>query len=159
MSKKRKVGETEDFGSPPMVSPPALKHFGGGGGSTQILVLYTCTTRARETQFFWDWMRFARIIIRGQNVSVFKKKGPLLTLLGGHLGVIFQTPLFHKTCSQKILFRGKIGCKNCAKFLFRAVFPQKGKSLLGYVFEKPLVTHVYNTSIRVATPEWTLYTW
>ena len=44
----------------------------------------------------------------------------------------------------------KLGAEQC-KFLFRGVFPQKDKLLLG-MFWKPLalVTHSYNTNIQVA---------
>ena len=59
------------------------------------------------------FLRLNAVTCRCQNVPVFKKKGPFQILLGGHLGVIFQTPLFHRTCFKK----------KCAT--------QKGKSLLG----------------------------
>ena len=71
-----------------------------------------------------------RIAIRGQNVPIFKKKGPfgiLIGVLSGHslnfsvLPNVFQP---RKSCLGVNL----IGYENHTKFLFRSVFPGKGKS-------------------------------
>ena len=71
------------------------------GGGTQILGLYTCTTR----------MRFARITIMGQDVLFFKKKGSSLNFIREHLGVIFQT--FYST--KHVPQRSYLGIQNHAK--------------------------------------------
>ena len=63
-------------------------------------------------------------MVRGQNVPIFKKKGPLLDAIGAFRGN-FQTSLFHQMCSAKTSFayRGKIGTA-----IIWGIFPGKGKS-------------------------------
>ena len=91
-------------------------------------------------------MWFSRIMIRGRNVPVFKKKECFLNPFRGCLGFIFQT------CSkQKNLLRGKILLQNYAEFLFRGVFLRRANLYWG-MFWKPLVMHVYNTSMQVPPP-------
>ena len=49
-----------------------------------MLVLYTCATRETHKKgCYLDWMQFSRIVIRGQNVPVFKKKGILFNSIRG----------------------------------------------------------------------------
>ena len=76
-----------------------------------------------------------------------RKKGHFWILLGAFWGSLFK--LFYSTkCIPPKKNLVKFSAKLC-KILFKGVFPQKGKSLLG-MLRKPLVTHVYNTSIWVA---------
>ena len=60
----------------------------GGGGLSYISVVHMRDQRNVKKGCFWDWMREARIAFRGQtqNVPVFKKNGPIWTLLGGVYG-------------------------------------------------------------------------
>ena len=55
-----------------------------GRGFTWILVLPTCVTREKQKRIvFLDDTQFSRIMIRGQNVSVFKKKWTFWNYIGG----------------------------------------------------------------------------
>ena len=54
-----------------------------GGGHLNSSVVHVHDQRnAKKRVVYWDWTRFARIAIRGQNVPVFKKKGPFWIPLG-----------------------------------------------------------------------------
>ena len=84
----------------------------------------------------------------GVKTCLFSRKRVLFKFYYGLLGSFFQTPLFHKTCSQKILFRGKIGYETGPNSC-TGVFSSEKQISIRVCFEKPLVTHVYNTSIQV----------
>ena len=64
----------------------------------------------------------------------------------GYLGVIFQTP--PNMSSKKAYLGVNRGEKIVQNSHLGDVFPGEGNLRLGYV-SKPLVMHVYNTSIRV----------
>ena len=103
---------------------------------------------------FWDWTWFSRITIWGQSMPIFKKKGTFLKFYMGAFGVIFQNSSIPPNMfPKKILFRVVKLDANLHKI------PEGGFSSLHLkrtnldkgMFWKPLVTHVYNTSIRVLT--------
>ena len=52
--------------------------FSGGGGHLNHSVVHICTTRETQKKgwFFLGYKRFAQIVISGQNVPIFDKKGP-----------------------------------------------------------------------------------
>ena len=112
-------------------------------GATWILVLDTCGTRENCKK---------RVVFKAKRDSweswlgvkmCLSRKRVLCGFYWRPLGVFFQFSIFHSMFSPKILFRSKIGCKNCVKFSFRGCLSWKGQGL---------VTHVYNTSIWVPPP-------
>ena len=58
---------------------------------------------------------------RGQNVHVFKKKGPFWILKGAYRGQFWML-YCAKHVPKKFLFRSKIGCVNRLKFLSRDIY-------------------------------------
>ena len=70
------------------------------------------------------------IIIRDQNVPIFKKMGPFWILLGA-LGVHFS----NSKRPNNPLFGGKLGAKNHTKFLFRGCFSWRGQISIKVCFE------------------------
>ena len=106
-------------------------------GGTRILVLYTCATReTRKKGCFLILNAILENHDKGSKSVCFQEKGSFFYSIRGRLGVICQIPLFHQTYStKKPCLGGKIGCKIARKFLFRGVFPQKGKSRLGDILK------------------------
>ena len=84
---------------------------------------------------------------------LFSRKGILLEFYYRLLGIIFQTPLFHKTCllpppkKKKNGWRIKLGKKNM-KILVKGYFSKRENFYQG-MFWKYQVAHVYSTSIWV----------
>ena len=89
---------------------------------------------------------YSTITIRGQ-MCLFLRKMVLSGSIQGRLGVIFQT--LPNMSSKKAFWGVNLG-ENHKKFLFRGCFPEEEKSGLHVcMFWKPMVMHVYNTSIWV----------
>ena len=76
------------------------------------------TREARRKSCFLGYISFSRIAIEGQNVPIFKKKCSFWILLGALRGHFSNVP-------KNIVYRVKLGAKNCVKFSFRGVFRER----------------------------------
>ena len=89
-------------------------------GATRILVLHTCATR--ETRKKGCFLRLIVILEnhdQGSKCAYFQEKWSFLDSIRDVKGSFFQM-LPKKSC-----LGGKIGCKNCMKFLFGSVFLER----------------------------------
>ena len=119
-------------------------------------MLYKCTTREAwkgvvvvAVAFFFspETEGDLRELRLGVKICLFSWKRILFcNSIREGLWVIFQTPLFHKTCSPKYLVSCKTGCEK-GKILVKGCFLQKDKSL--YSRSSPRVSKSYNLCMRV----------
>ena len=91
-----------------------------GGHSSNSVVHMRDQGNTKKGCFFEAKCKFARILIRGQNMPILEKKCPLGFYLGALKGSYFYST---KYVLPKSLFRGKFGGKIAQKSCLVGVFP------------------------------------